>query len=79
MKLKVFGPDNTLISGFSSVAVLTLPEAAGYFPEGTSIEISNGQSQAFTFSPGRVSGDHILSLDIPGIGKISDISFSVEP
>ena len=75
----MLGQDDTLVSGFSSVAVLTLPESAGYFSVGSSVEIVNGLSKDFLFYPGRVSGEHSLSLDIPGIGKISDIAFSIDP
>lgn len=75
--IKVLDGNGNIISGFSSVADMTLPEAAGYFASGTTVEIKSGQSTDFTFVPGRVAGEHMLTLDIPGVGTISDIPFTI--
>jgi hypothetical protein len=36
-------------------------------------------SQDFSYIPGTVSGDHHISVDIPGVGSLSDIVFSLLP
>jgi hypothetical protein len=66
------------IPGISSVASWGLPDGAGSFSRET-LEIVDGSAKAFSYIPGTVSGNHSLSLDIPGIGSISNIVFSVLP
>ncbi len=60
------------ILGLSSVASWKLPDGAGSF-SGKTVEIIDGTTSPIPFSylPGTVSGDHTLTLDIPGIWSYS--------
>ncbi len=78
VRLRVLDTNNEVVSGFSSFAHLDIPEAAGSF-DTDSVRIEAGTSDYFTFIPGRLAGDHTLSLTIPGIGTIPDIVFSTKP
>jgi len=60
------------------VASWKLPDGAGKFSK-DAITITDGVSENFDYIPGTVSGNHALSIDIPGIGSISDIVFSLLP
>lgn len=62
----------------SSVASWSLPDGAGNFSKET-INITDGLSENFEYIPGTVSGNHALSISIPGIGTLSDIVFSLLP
>ena len=44
--------------------MLDIPLGAGTFSD-TTLEIIDGQTQPFQFTPGKKAGDHILTLDIP--------------
>ncbi len=66
------------MSWLSSVASWKLPDGAGKFSK-DAIAITDGVSENFDYIPGTVSGNHALSIDIPGIGSISDIVFSLLP
>ena len=67
-----------MITGLSSVVSWSLPLGAGSFSK-EAITITDGRSEDFSYIPGTVSGDHSLSLDIPGIGSVSDVRFSLLP
>ena len=41
------------------------------------MQITDGVSDIITFTPGHKSGDHLLTLDIPGIGRTNATIFSV--
>ena len=66
------------VSGFSSLAFLDIPEWAGIF-SGSELRIKDGQSEPFTFIPGKKSGDHLLAITIPGVSNISEKKFNVLP
>lgn len=55
-----------------------LPDGAGSFSKEL-ITITDGLSEDFNYIPGTVAGNHSLSIDIPGIGSLSDIVFSLLP
>ncbi len=78
VRIRVLDNQNQQINGFSSVAHLQLPENAGSFSV-DAVRIEDGISDYFTFTPGRLAGDHALSITVPGIGTVPDIIFSVRP
>ncbi len=78
VRIRVLDNQNQQINGFSSVAHLQLPENAGSFSV-DAVRIDDGISDYFTFTPGRLAGDHALSISVPGIGTVPDIVFSVRP
>ncbi len=55
-----------------------LPGGAGTFSKET-IAITDGLSENFDYLPGSVSGNHALSIDVPGVGSLSNIVFSLLP
>ena len=76
--IEVQDASGTRITGLSSVASWTLPAGAGSFSKQT-ISITDGVSESFDYIPGTVSGYHSLSIDIPGIGSVSDMVWRVLP
>jgi hypothetical protein len=60
------------------VATWQIPNGAGSFLLST-ITITDGVSQDFVYIPGTVSGDHRISISIPGVGSLSDMVFSLLP
>lgn len=77
-KIEVQDGAGKRITGLSSVTAWILPAGAGSFSKQT-IAITDGVSEAFDYIPGTVSGDHSLSIDIPGIGSVSDMIWRVLP
>ena len=77
-RIEVQDASGQRITGLSSVVSWALPAGAGSFSK-SAITITDGVSEAFDYSPGTVSGNHSLSIDIPGIGSVSDMVFSVLP
>lgn len=78
MRIEIQDDKGAKISGFSSVGTLKLPQGAGTFSRET-ITITDGVSENFDYIPGTVAGDHILTIDIPGAGSLSNIRFSLLP
>lgn len=70
-RIQVTDANGNLMSGFSSAVALSLPSGAGTFSSEI-LDIQNGQTEPFIFSPGNVAGTHNLTINIPGIGIISD-------
>ena len=58
--------------------MITLPQGIGTIDKNM-ISITNGQSEIFYFTPGSLAGTHNFTLDIPGIGSISDQSITILP
>ncbi len=70
--------NNQPILWLSSVASWKFPDGAWWFSKET-ITITDWKSETFDYIPGTVSGNHSLSIDIPGVGSLSDIVFSLLP
>jgi hypothetical protein len=77
MSLSLQSQDGQIIPGFSSIAGLDIPAAAGSFSSGV-VEIRDGRSTDFIFRPGKAAWDHVIRVDIPGIG-VSDHRITVLP
>lgn len=77
VRIEIQDANGQRIPGFSSVATLSLPSGAGSFSE-ESITITDGQSASFEYTPGTVSGNHMLNIDVPGVGSLSNIAFSLQ-
>lgn len=77
IQLRLTDATDTTLTGFNSVAALSLPEDAGYFSL-PAIPIRDGVA-TFEYYPGTRAGKHLLTADIPGVGKIPDILFSLIP
>lgn len=75
---EVVDENGQILSGFHSSISFSIPTLAGSFSTGT-IAIENGKTADFSFLPGRVSGQHMLSMYVPGIGTIPDVPFSILP
>ena len=54
---------NSPVSGFSSIATLDIPPGAGSFDKEV-VTITNGVAETVIFTPGKVAGDHIFSIEI---------------
>lgn len=55
---------------------MVLPDGAGSFSKNI-VNIRNGQSEDFMYSPGTAIGTHNLSLSIPGLGLLNDIPLTL--
>ena len=77
MQIQVLDGTGEVISGFQSAVSLRLPEGAGTFSART-LEITDGVTAPFYYTPGRISGKQPLTLDIPGIG-ILETSLTILP
>ncbi len=75
---EVVDENDQLLSGFHSSISFSLPTLAGSFATGT-VAIENGKTDDFSFLPGRVAGQQMLSIYVPGIGTIPDVPFSISP
>lgn len=71
VRLQIRDSAGNTVTGFSSIATISVPAGAGKFSQEV-IEIKNGQSENFTYIPGTVAGVHNLTLNIPGIGILSE-------
>lgn len=76
MRIELVDAGGNVLSGFSSIANIQISAGAGTFST-TNLPLQNGRTQNFTFTPGRVSGDHILRIDIPWIGATSERRFDI--
>lgn len=76
VRLRIVDKDGNLLSGFSSIVNFGLPAGAGNFSLELA-EIRNGQTEKFSYYPGTVAGVHNLTLNIPGIGIISDVPLTL--
>lgn len=75
MTLRIVDAAGNILSGFNSVAALSLPDDAWYF-DPSAITITNGTAE-FSYIPGTYAWEHALTADIPWMGKIPDITFSL--
>lgn len=71
VQVQIFDENGNLLEGFSSVMAISLPSGAGSFSNETFV-ISKGQSEKFLYYPGTLAGQHNLTINIPGIGIMTN-------
>jgi hypothetical protein len=66
------------LTGFSSLAFLDISAGAWIF-SGSELRIIDGRSEPFLFTPGKKAGEHLLSIEIPGVSNIPAKKFNILP
>ena len=75
-RIRIDDANGNQIQGFNSVATWSLPTGAGTF-DTTTIQIKDGISDIFSYTPGSIAGTHVLTMDVAGISSQNEVSFTL--